>query len=311
MPDGGVCIRNPANFSEAIALLGSRREAAEWIGCQRQGAKTMYLRDWVPQRYWPGLIRGLAHYGFNLTQDELMAWAKAREKWVRPAPPPQDWSNLPQMEIAIARQVGAKVKDYELAREAAGFAILQMMEYAQPHLGYGVRCAFNYVKQKWNERVRGVVYLEDEELRQAANLTLVTQPNQLPSLELREVMAAAAQLPERYRQCFEAMCAGADNEEIADLMGVERQSASTYTGHTRDLLRRFLDEREAATLPVEPDPDAPQPIEPRTPWRPIDEEDVLAIRRSLDTGAALARHFGVGPAAISKIRKRRTWAHVE
>ena len=39
-------------------------------------------------------------------------------------------------------------------------------------------------------------------------------------------------------------------------------------------------------------------------------EDVIAIRRSKATGVALARRYGVSPAAISSVRRRRHWRHV-
>lgn len=42
----------------------------------------------------------------------------------------------------------------------------------------------------------------------------------------------------------------------------------------------------------------------------LTEKKVRHIRSSLDSGASLARKFGVTPAAICSIRKRRNWKHI-
>lgn len=43
----------------------------------------------------------------------------------------------------------------------------------------------------------------------------------------------------------------------------------------------------------------------------LTEADVLSIRASDQSGADLARHYGVSRTTICEIRKRKTWAHLE
>lgn len=46
-------------------------------------------------------------------------------------------------------------------------------------------------------------------------------------------------------------------------------------------------------------------------WSVFTDDDVRAIRASTETQTALAEHYGTSQAAISNIKRRVTWAHVE
>lgn len=49
----------------------------------------------------------------------------------------------------------------------------------------------------------------------------------------------------------------------------------------------------------------PQPLKKLTP------EDVLAIRKSTGTNAAIAAMYGIAPSAVSRIKHRVRWAKLE
>ena len=48
----------------------------------------------------------------------------------------------------------------------------------------------------------------------------------------------------------------------------------------------------------------------RHPLAKLTEVDVIAIRNSQETGRALAKHYGVAPTTISKIRLGKRWKHI-
>lgn len=243
---GLLTLPEPATFCEALKRFPSYTSSAQWLGAERGAVKSMSLRDWVPRRYWPGLLNGLREEcGSNLTESDLEAWATERGRWDRPTPKPQDWSDLPKHERAIARIIQAKTKDRALADEAAGYAILEMMEYAKPHLGYGVRCAFNYVKDHHNKAVR-TRCLSDDELHAAMDLRMHTPANQLHALELRDVFNAARQLPRPYDKVFQGIVLGHSDQIMADALGLSASHVSGLKTHCRRLLREFSSYEEAA-----------------------------------------------------------------
>ena len=220
--------------------------AGQWMGITKNGAGSMSRRDWVPRRYWPSLLRGLSEEcGAVLSVATLEVWAAERSRWAREAPQPQDWSDLPKHERAIARIITAKTKDRALGEEAAGYAVLEMMEYANPHLGYGVRCAFNYVKERHNYYLR-TTCLPDDELQAAVDLRMFTPPNQGDHMALQAVLRAAAQLPTPYDRVFHGILMGHSDQIMGDSLGLSASTISGLKTHTRRLLWEYSDLGDAA-----------------------------------------------------------------
>jgi len=73
-------------------------------------------------------------------------------------------------------------------------------------------------------------------------------------------------------------------------------------------LRHGWDTERAVT---EPPGTGPAPRGEKAAASKLTEDDVRYIRASSESGAALARKYGVSKVAISAIRRRRTWRHVE
>lgn len=238
----------PDTFAGLLKLFPQYADAAQWMGVERRTAKSMAGRDWVPRRCWAGLTRGLERQcDTTLPDGHLEAMAAKRERWERAAPQPRDWSNLPALERSIARIVASKVRVRHLADEAAGYAILEMMEYAQPHLGYGVKCAFNYLREQHNAAVR-VRCLSDDELHQALDVRMFTPANQIYRLQVNEIVQMGSSLPPPYDRVFLSLCMGESNEEIARRFKVAESTAASYKAHCRNLLREY-------SLLSEPDED--------------------------------------------------------
>lgn len=231
----------PTSFGAAIRAFPTIRDAAQWMGAERKNAGSMLVRDWVPEKFWGGLLEGLRKQcDIDLAPSDLEQWAEGRGRWTKTEKAPADWAALPDIERKLRRLINHKYKNPDVADDAASHAILAMMEAGTTTFAYGLVSAVNYVRRHGINGKRVAFYLSEDEAREAVELKYSTPPNHEERLFVRDVLRAAEQLPKKYRAVFNSMVKEDDDDQMAEKFGVGARSIRGYRAHVRLLLFEYM-----------------------------------------------------------------------